>query len=132
MWLAKARTLLASKLPEGGTRTIAQVLRNDATLIDVLSVPPSHGFSARTIHSVKGAEFPAVCLVISPANAKSIFDFLEAGSPSEAAEELRKIYVGASRAQRLLAIAAPNSQRQRLTKIFANGATPDMLAIVQL
>jgi len=132
MWLAKAQTLLASKLPKGGGRTIAQVLRNDATLKNLLSVPPSHGFSARTIHSVKGAEFPAVCLVISPATAKSTFDFLEVGSPSDAAEELRKVYVGASRAQRLLAIAAPNSQRKRLTKIFTNGATPNMLAIVQL
>lgn len=132
MWLAKARSLLAPKLPEGGVRTIAQVLRNHATLKDVLSVPLGHGHPARTIHSVKGAEFPAVCLVISPATATSTFDFLEAGSPSDAAEELRKVYVGASRAQRLLAIAAPNSQRNRLTKIIASGAEPKMLATVQL
>ena len=132
IWLAKARSLLAPKLPVGGGRTIAQVLRNHATLKDVLSVPPGHGISARTIHSVKGAEFPAVCLVISPATAKSMFDFLEAGSPINAAEELRKAYVGASRAQRLLAIAAPNSQRSRLTKLIANGADSNMLAIVQL
>lgn len=132
MWLAKARNLLVSKLPVGGGRTIAQVLRKHATLKDVLSVPPCHGISARTIHSVKGAEFPAVCLVISPKTAKSTFDFLETGSPSDAAEELRKVYVGASRAQRLLAIAAPNSQRDRLIKIIASGATSNMLAIVQL
>lgn len=132
MWLAKARTLLAPKLPEGGGRTIAQVLQNHPTLKDMLSVPPGHGHPARTIHSVKGAEFPAVCLVISPATAKSTFDFLEAGSPSDAAEELRKVYVGASRAQRLLAIAAPNSQRNRLTKILASCSEPKMLATVQL
>ena len=131
-WLAQARTLLAPRLPVGGGRTIAQVLKNDAALKTVLAVPPGRAHPARTIHSVKGAEFPAVCLVISPAKAKSIFDFLVDGSPSEEAEELRKVYVGASRAQQLLAIAVPNSQRKRLTGIFSTATESGMFTVIQL
>jgi superfamily I DNA/RNA helicase len=45
---------------------------------------------------------------------RDILSYLETGNPVEMAEEARKIYVAASRAQRLLVIAAPRSQAERL------------------
>ena len=113
-WLNHARTLLASELPEGGA-SINQRLKRNTALGNALVVPPVTGHSARTIHSVKGMQFPAVCVVISVPTAKGIVDYLTAGDPASSAEDARKIYVAASRAQRLLAVAVPKSQAARLT-----------------
>jgi DNA helicase II / ATP-dependent DNA helicase PcrA len=54
----------------------------------------------------------------SPRTAKGILDFLSAGISVTDNEEARKIYVGASRAQRLLAIAIPKSQASRLVSLL--------------
>lgn len=113
-WLDRARLVLAPLLPAGG-QSINQRLRRNADLAKALSAAPPSGHPARTIHSVKGMEFPAICVVMSPSTAKGILDFLiadDAGNDNE--EAARKIYVGASRAQRLLAIALPRTQAPRL------------------
>lgn len=116
-WHDHARVLLAPLLPSGG-QSINQRLRRNAELPKALSTAPLIGHSARTIHSVKGREFPGVCVVMSPRTAKGIFDFLSASSSTTDNEEARKIYVGASRAQRLLAIAVPRSQASRLVTLL--------------
>ncbi len=131
-WLEEARRLLEPRLPDGTTRSIRQVLKSNAGLGEALCELPKHGHSARTVHSVKGAEFPAVCLVISVAKAKQILEYLELGAPSKAAEELRKVYVGASRAQRLLAIAIPKSQTKKLAALLSDPTTPKGLEVVDL
>lgn len=63
-------------------------------------------------------EFPAVCVVMSPSTAKGILDFLTADGGDGDNEEARKIYVGASRAQRLLVIALPKTQAPRLRNLM--------------
>ncbi|MGM5049536.1 UvrD-helicase domain-containing protein [Tardiphaga sp. 604_B6_N1_1] len=115
-WHDEARRLLAPLLPPGG-QTINQRLRRNGNLAEALSDAPASGHTARTIHSVKGMEFPAICVVMSATTAKGILDFL-AGSGAVDNEEARKIYVGASRAQRLLAIAAPRTQAPRLRDLM--------------
>ncbi|MBO9877015.1 ATP-binding domain-containing protein [Xanthomonas sp. D99] len=78
---------------------------------------------AHTIHAVKGKEFDAVCVVLAPKTAKKIVDCLIEGGTSEDLESARKIYVGASRARRLLVIAVPKSQAKRLhTHLLGTGA----------
>jgi superfamily I DNA/RNA helicase len=127
-WHDEARRLLAPLLPVGG-RSINQRLRRNGDLDEALSVAPASGYAARTIHSVKGMEFPAICVVMSPSTAKGIVDFLTAGGAVDN-EEARKIYVGASRAQRLLAIALPQSQAPRLkTLMDAMGGAVDLIAL---
>ena len=122
-WLKHAQTVLKPRLPVG-SRTIRQILKNRIDLKDALATIPTHGLSARTIHNVKGAEFPAVCLVLSVAKAGKILDYLESGQPVGSAEEARKTYVGASRAQRLLAIAIPNSRADRMTALLRSCGEP--------
>lgn len=59
-------------------------------------------------------------MVLTKNKAKSILDVLEgksAGDP-EIEDEARKIYVGASRAERLLAIALPKIQAPRLAALL--------------
>lgn len=117
-WLDHARLVLAPLVPAGG-QSINQRLRRNADLEKALSAAPSSGHPARTIHSVKGMEFPAICVVMSPSTAKGILDFLTADDAGDDNEEARKIYVGASRAQRLLAIALPRTQAPRLRDLMA-------------
>jgi hypothetical protein len=59
-------------------------------------------------------EFPGVCLVCSRTTCKDILDYLTTGQPAQSAERARRLYVGASRAERLLVIAVPTSQAVRL------------------
>ena len=79
---------------------------------------------------MKGMEFPAVCVVLSTATAKGILDYLSTGSPLANSEDARKIYVGASRAERLLAIAAPRSQAERLLRLLeSTSASISLIAL---
>lgn len=112
-WLERARAVLAPTIDAGAS--IKMRLRATTDLPNVLAQPPPSLPSGKTIHAVKGLEFPGVCVVMTTTTAKSIVDFLtNVGSP-DAAEEARKIYVAATRAERLLLIAAPQSQAGRLS-----------------
>lgn len=120
-WLQKARRLLSSGLAAG--LSINQRLKKHADIAAVLVGAPTDSPPARTIHSVKGMEFPAVCVVMTSQKVGKILDLLE-GQRSEADEDARKIYVGASRAERLLAFAVPKSSAGRLIALLqANGCT---------
>lgn len=127
-WHDEARRLLAPLLPAGGP-SINQLLRRNGHLDKALLVAPATGHPARTIHSVKGMEFPAICVVMSPITAKGIIDFLT-GCATGDNEEARKIYVGASRAQRLLAIALPRTQAPRLQNLMIGmGAAVELVPL---
>jgi hypothetical protein len=66
-------------------------------------------------------EFPAVCVVLTARTAGNILDLLEGVTSTGADEDVRELYVGASRAERLLAIAIPKSRASRLKVLLANG-----------
>lgn len=87
-----------------------------------LAAVPSATAMPRTIHSVKGMEYPAVC-VVTTSTLKGILDYLETGERDDKAEDARKLYVSASRAEKLLVIAAPKGQAERLkTHLCGQGA----------
>lgn len=117
VWLDEARRLLEPLLPADGG-TIKQKLRWNDGLAAALAANPTSGHPARTIHSVKGMEFPAICVVMTTTTAKGILDTLSAVGAGDDNEEVRKIYVGASRAQRLLVIAVPRTQADRLRSLM--------------
>jgi len=122
-WHVRAKALLEPHLLDGG-RSINQILRRNVGLANALAVAPASNPPAKTIHSVKGMEFPAVCVVMTAATAKGILDYLQTGVPTECSEDARKIYVAVSRAQRLLAIATPKSQAARLEGLLAATGAP--------
>jgi hypothetical protein len=117
-WLDGARTLLGPRLVVAGT--IGQRLKSHADLATALASPPVETHPARTIHSAKGLEFPAVCVVLTSQKAGNILDHLEGSGGGGAAEDTRKIYVAASRAQRLLVLAIPKSRAQRLNALLTS------------
>lgn len=128
-WLASAKALLAPTLP-AGRPTISQLLKSSSDLADHLTAGPKSSCPARTIHSVKGAEFPAVCVVLVPRTAGKILDYIESGAIANDAENVRKLYVAASRAERLLLLAVPHSQAHRLaTLLRRQGVTPTVTAL---
>jgi superfamily I DNA/RNA helicase len=112
-WLEHARTVLSPFVAEGGN-SIRRRLSNDKKLSQALAGRNPDGLTPRTIHSVKGLPFPAVCVIMPPRNTKAILDLLETGQNKEDGESLRKIYVAVSRAERLLVIAVPKSQMARV------------------
>jgi superfamily I DNA/RNA helicase len=92
-------------------------------------------FRSATIHSVKGQEFPAVVVVIPEAPRKDagrhVLDHWENGL---ATEPRRVLYVGASRAQRLLILTAHNSHADRIDRLLKADSVPhiqvsDMLSL---
>jgi hypothetical protein len=112
-WHKRAKELLGRFLPECGP-SISQKLKKNKEVADVLKIAPTTYPPAKTIHSVKGSEFPAVCVVTVPQTLKGVLDYLETGNPVEKAETARELYVAASRAQRLLVFATPKSQSSRM------------------
>ncbi len=128
-WHLKAKEILEPHRDPDGP-SIGQKLPGNAQLGDVLSIPQGKTPPCRTIHSVKGCEFPAVCVVLTKATAKGIIDYLETGKPDNRAENAREIYVAASRAERLLVIAVPATQSARLaTHLQAAGCTCKIVEI---
>ncbi len=120
-WLLKARAALSPDYvaPTG----INLRLKGTKDLKNALAAAPAKSCSSRTIHSAKGLEFPAVCVVLTTKTAGKIMDLLEGTANPAIEEEARKIYVSASRAQKLLAMAVPASQCDRLaTHLAKSGA----------
>lgn len=120
-WLKRARNVLNTNLV--GNSTINQRLKDTSKLGDALIRFPDRSPPARTIHAVKGLEFPAACVVMTTATAGRILDHLEGVASVGGEEDAREIYVAASRAERLLAIAVPKSQTLRLQKLLIGGGS---------
>lgn len=129
MWLGRAKTMIDRNLL--GTASINQRLRRNRRLAEILAVTDATGLPARAIHSVKGLEFPAVCVVLTPKSAGGIVGALSGTTTlPEIMEEARKIYVAASRAMRLLAIAVPKSRVANLKALFeAGGANTSVVML---
>ena len=129
-WHIAAKDVLARHLTILEGQSISQKLKWNAAIDNALVAVKTDTAMSRTIHSVKGMEFPAVCVVTTASTLGGILDFLEKGHPVERAEDARKLYVAASRAQRLLVIAAPESQAERLRRhLQTKGASIELSKI---
>ena len=101
--------------------TIKQRLRSTSGLEAALVSPPLDSHPVRTIHSAKGLEFAAVCVVMTSSKTNKILAHLETGEGTAGdAEDARKIYVAASRAKRLLVIAVPKNSAPKLEALLAS------------
>jgi len=122
-WLRGARAVLNVDLI--GTTTINQRLQTHGELGDILAEGSPTALPAKAIHAVKGLEFPAVCVVLTAKKAGRILDVITGAIvDAKLVEEARKIYVAASRAERLLAIATPKARVSALKAILDSGGCP--------
>ena len=78
---------------------------------------PVPGLPCATIHEAKGQDFEVVCLVLEKESEGAVVAW-EARA-SDSSEALRVIYVGATRAKKLLAIALPTCLRERVEAILS-------------
>jgi hypothetical protein len=129
-WHDHAKTLLARHVTLEPGATIGQKLRWNAGIEPMLSASSTGEAAAHTIHSVKGMEFPAVCVVTTAKTLGGILDFLKNGSPAETAEDARELYVAASRAEKLLVFAVPGTQADRFcSHLGGHGADVTLIGI---
>lgn len=112
-WHEHAKEQLSKHVRPEAAKSIGQKLKWNDGIESILAAESSNDMAAQTIHSVKGLEFPSVCVVTTSKTLGSILDFLETGASEERAEEARELYVAASRAQKLLAFAVPESLTDR-------------------
>lgn len=129
-WHRRAKAILATRL-NPGSRTISQLLPRDSHLGRALVEASDQGIPPKTIHAVKGQEFPAICVVTTAQTLGKTLTFLESGNEQQQAEEARKLYVAASRAQKFLLFAVPKSQTGRLaTLLRTKGAEVTVLPVL--
>ncbi|NSX54815.1 ATP-dependent helicase [Parasulfitobacter algicola] len=129
-WHGAVKQVLERELSIDDGQTISQKLRWNTNLEGLLADAPTDTPLPRTIHSVKGMQFPAVCVVMTSRTLGRILDFLLTGEPADQAENARKLYVAASRAEKLLVLAVPRSQALRLkTHLEAQGASVNVREI---
>lgn len=113
VWHKYAKEQLCKHVTPEAAHSIGNKLKWNDRIVDILSFASTNDMVTQTIHSVKGLEFPAVCVVTTSNTLGSILDFLESGAPEDMAEEARELYVAASRAQKLLVFAVPASLSDR-------------------
>lgn len=79
-----------------------------------------------TIHEAKGREYDAVCVVLPPdrGGAPHTSRLLDAWETRADDEAKRVIYVGVTRARKLVSVAVPTALRDRLTAILNHAGVP--------
>jgi len=117
-WHEHAKKQLYKHVSPEAAKSIGIKLRWNDDINAIRAAAPSDDMAAQTIHSVKGLEFPAVCVVTTSTTLVRILEFLETGAPDDRAEEARELYVAASRAQKLLVFAVPASLSDRFTALL--------------
>jgi hypothetical protein len=105
--------------PRADLGTLLKAPSQNQGLPDDTVVQPL-AFAWGSIHSVKGREFPSVVValpqrLIPDADRLDVLDHWDRGKPSEAR---RVLYVGASRAQRLLILAVHTAHRDRVATLL--------------
>lgn len=101
-WINLARKELAPYLKIKG-KSITQVLQNKKQLEDILFSSPTSEVITRTFHETKGKQYPGICIVLTTSNVlKNVLDHLENPDDTNLLEETRELFVGASRAEKLL------------------------------
>jgi DNA helicase II / ATP-dependent DNA helicase PcrA len=79
-----------------------------------------------TIHEAKGREYAAVCVVLPPdrGNADHTSKLFEVWESRTEDEAKRVIYVGVTRAERLVAVAVPEAFSERMIRILDDTSVP--------
>jgi len=118
-WAALARALVGKMVKLPGTKTIQQALPSKADWHLELEAAPSSGIPCATIHEAKGRDYDGVCLVLEKNSEDAVTDWEKQATATS--EALRVLYVGATRAKRLLVIALPTELAARVEAILSAG-----------
>jgi DNA helicase II / ATP-dependent DNA helicase PcrA len=134
-WVPAAAAVLSGHPPAAGAaRTRNRLVcagQSSRSTRAVTGLPPAAATGARprlsTVHQAKGDQAEAVLLFLpgSPVTDRTLTAWLTDTIPGpEVAEALRVLYVGVTRARRLLGLAVPALDRQRLLAHLHHHAIP--------
>jgi len=116
-WADLARNLVGKMITLPTGKTIRQILPNGNDWHKELETTPATGLPCATVHEAKGQDFEGVCLVLEKESEGAVTAWKDRASNES--EALRVIYVGATRAKRLLVIALPTCLLARVETILA-------------
>lgn len=105
-----------------GGKTVKQVLPGGNDWHKELEVQPSADIPCATVHEAKGRDYDAVCLVLEKESQDAVTAW--ENRQSDTSEALRVLYVGVTRAKKLLAIAAPDELVGRIETVFVAANVP--------
>lgn len=129
-WIEKARSAFRRVLPYRDSITENQYLKQPrSSWSRELTSDPRRELKCATIHEVKGLQYGGVCVVIPPDHGQGArtAQLFSAWRERADAEEKRVIYVGVTRAERLLALAIPSKFRQECIWILNEAMVPYVL-----
>lgn len=128
-WTIKAQAVLASSALTDSGKDVLKVKRASskcdypnlsfsAVFGRVTQLSTSHEFSIQTIHSAKGTSLDAVLIPLKKKGSTGAFyvNMLRNGHTLSTSEELRIVYVGATRAKRVLWLLVPDDDIQAWTR----------------
>ncbi len=133
IWVPAAAAVLGQHPPaEGAVRTMKRLScpgHADRTARAIAGLPSAVASGAKpqlsTVHRVKGDQAEAVLLLIPTDDEVTSTAWLaDTSLDSEIAEALRVVYVGVTRARRLLGLAIPPSDAQRVLAFLRRHAIP--------
>jgi len=119
-WMETARSIVEKTVTIGVAQTIKQCMAargdwNQPLLSSQVIAPIQYA----TVHEAKGHDFDGVCLVLDSDSRQAIGDW--ANRDSACSEGLRVLYVGVTRAKKLLAIALPTNLVDQVKEILRSG-----------
>lgn len=128
-WVAELHSLVRNlrlNYGEGITERRYFQSRGGATWHRCLQVPSAESLTASTIHDAKGKQYDAICLVIPPdshgnTRTQQLLDAWENRIDDEAK---RVVFVGVTRARRLLVLAIPQAVQDRVRRILDDAEVP--------
>jgi len=118
-WAELARALVGKMVKLPGTKTIKQALPISGDWQFELELSPSSGIPWATVHEAKGRDYDGVCLVLEKNSEDAVTGWENKATATS--EALRVLYVGATRAKRLLVVALPTELEARVEAILTAG-----------
>lgn len=121
-WAERARILMAKTITVAEGKSIRQALPSSNDWHRELEAPPTANIPCATVHEAKGRDYDSVCVVLDKDSKDAVADWKHRASSTS--EALRVLYVGVTRAKRLLAIALPNDLLAQVEAILTEGDVP--------
>lgn len=120
-WIVKAKQNFLRNVTLSEGKTINQFFTNrNGWHLPLTNAPETNqALDYATIHEAKGGEYLGVLVSIKPGG-----DVIENWGNQNLEEDIRVLYVGMTRAKRLLGIAIPIARLQDVQAILDNGAIP--------
>lgn len=118
-WLTKLRENADSHLTIPSGKSVNSLLQNrnlDKSLKPLMN-RHFEQLNSSTVHNAKGREYDAVCLTI-PHTSSAHPDVIDLWELRDDQESLRVLYVGATRARKLLCLGIPEPKIEQVTKIM--------------